>query len=320
MTTDSPSLTQDVKQKRQISIAGKKIEKRMKDDLSTINVLMKRKGAAKTSSGPTQAASSALLLKKLGITPEEMNSLREKSLSQTRSLADKYEKTSSDLKVDVTEYLSNSVYYSNRPQTFYAGGKAYDLGITPVDIFIPSSAVYQGAHIHAEGNGDGWITQDWGGNADQYGFFTARFDFTFIPPCATFYSFGAGVLSAGPYYLIADDGTFTSKEASCSINASIGVYQQLPAPAPPLNIQYVLQSDYQELFSDGDDNISRCDIALGIRRMQLDNVYLYVNIPVQISVDCTIEVYAKGEGSVADMNFSGKNGAIACAGLNIKSI
>jgi hypothetical protein len=37
-------------------------------------------------------------------------------------------------------------------------------------MFINPDEVYKHGHIQAEGDGDGIVTQEWGGNADQHAF------------------------------------------------------------------------------------------------------------------------------------------------------
>jgi hypothetical protein len=74
-----------------------------------------------------------------------------------------------------------------------------------------------------------------------------------------------------------------------------------------------------DIFTVGDDNIDKSDTCLVVDNTVINGVFLFGNIPVEISVYVTCEVMGKGAGSIADMNFTQGNGSIVCPGLSVKS-
>jgi hypothetical protein len=306
-------------------IHGVKIEK----EINGISKRSQRKPINfKTNKGYSSAASIKLLLKKLNITAHELDTLRNNSLAFTKASAKKFEKQSRETKIDVKALLANAalVNYESMNSILQPYSLPIPLDIPPspiVDTFINPDVTLKHGHIHAEGDGDGLITQAWGGNADQYDSFRANWKFNFTPPASAFYSFSSSIIAAGSYYLIADDGWPESKEASCSVNLQSWVYQELPRGAfiPPNTYlsQILVYGPDSDIFTDGDDNINRFSSVIVTGKIDFKALFLFANIPVEISIDVNCQVMGKGEGSIADMNFSQENGAICCPGLSVKS-
>ena len=254
------------------------------------------------------AASWKLFFKKLNIVVAELNTLRENSLAFTK--AKKFEKLSRKTNIDVKNLLAN------------ASPSGHDL---TKDTFVNPDSVYKYGQrsIHAEGEGDGIITQEWGGNADQYDFLHLDWKFNYTPPVSAFYNFNTSIIAACPYYLIADDGARDRKEASCKINVQSYVYQKLPAGTfiPPNNLLSYIEVDgsNSDIFTGGDHNINKFDTCVATGNIDFNGVFLFGNSPVEITVYVTCEVMGKGAGSIADMNFMEGNGTVVCPGLSVKA-
>jgi hypothetical protein len=271
------------------------------------------------------AASLKLLFKKLKITVEELNTLRENSLAFTKASAKKFEKLSRETNIDVKNLLANASPIGYDLTNSFLQPRSSPVPPPIVDTFINPDSVYKYGQdsIHAEGEGDGIITQEWGGNADQYDFLHLDWKFNYIPPVSAFYNFNTSIIAACPYYLIAHDGARDSKEASCKINVQSYVYQKLPVGAfiPPNNhLSYIeVDGSNSDIFTDGDDNINKFDTCIATGNIDFNGVFLFGNSPVEITVYVTCEVMGKGAGSIADMNFMQGNGTIVCPGLSVKS-
>jgi hypothetical protein len=266
-----------------------------------------------------------MAVKKLNITGEELNTLRENSLAFTKASAKKFEKLSRETNIDVKNLLANASLFGYDSTNSFLQPRSLPVPPPIVDTFInPDSAYKYGQRsIRAEGEGDGIITQEWGGNADQYDFLHLDWKFGYTPPVSAVYNFNTSIIAACPYYLIADDGAYDSKEASCRIHVQSYVYQKLPAGVfiPPNNhLSYIeVDGPNSDIFTDGDDNINKFDTCVAVDNVDINGVFLFGNIPVEISVYVTCEVMGKGAGSIADMNFTQGNGAIVCPGLRVKS-
>jgi hypothetical protein len=265
-------------------------------------------------------ASLKLLLEKLNITVEELNTLKENSPAFTKAI----EKLSRETNIDVKNLLANtSLIGYDLTNSFLQPPSSIPLPI--VDTFINPDSLYKyGQHsIHAEGEGDGIITQERGGNADQYDFLHLDWKFNYTPPVSAFYNFNTSIVAACPYYLIGDDGARNSKEASCKINVQSYVYQKLPAGSfiPPNNhLSYIeVDGPRSDIFTDGDASINKFDRCVAEDNIDFNGVFLFGNILVEITVYVTCEVMGKGAGAIADMNFTQGNGTVFCPGLSVKS-
>ena len=278
----------------------------------------------KTKQGFSNAASLKLLFKKLNITVEELNTSGGNSLVFTKASAKKFEKLSRETNIDVKNLLANASLIGYDSIDSLLQPRSLPGSPTSGETFINPDSVYKYGQrsIHAEGQGDGTITQEWGGYADQYDFLHLDWKFNYTPPVSAFYNFNTSIIAACPYYLIADDRAYDSKEASCRINVQSYVYQKLPAEAfiPPNNhLSYIeVDGPNSDIFTDGDDNINKSDTCVAVDNIDFKDVFLFGNIPVEISVYVTCEVMGKGAGSTADMNFTPGNGTIVCPGLSVK--
>jgi hypothetical protein len=243
----------------------------------------------------------------------------------TQASAKRFEKLSRETNIDVKNLLANVSLIGYDLTNSFLQSRSMPVPPTIVDTFVNSDSVYKYGQrsIHAEGQGDGTITQELGGNADQYDFLHLDWKFAYTPPVSAFYDFNTSVIAACPYYLIADGGAWDSKEASCRITVQSYVYQKLPAGAfiPPNNhLSYIeVDGPNSDIFTDGDDNIDKSDTCVAADNININGVFLFGNIPVEISVYVTCEVMGKGAGSIADMNFTQGNGTIVCPGLSVKS-
>jgi len=271
------------------------------------------------------AASLKLLFEKLNITVEELDTLTENSLAFTKANAKTFETLSLETNIDVKNLLANVSLIGYNSTNSFLQSLSLPIPSPIVDTFINPDSVYKYGQrsIHAEGEGDGIITQEWGGNADQYDFLHLDWKFNYTPPVSAFYNFNTSISAACPYYLVADDGARDSKEASCKINVQSYVYQKLPAGAfiPPNNHLSHIEVDgpRSDIFTDRDNNINKFHTCVAADSIDFDGVFLFGNIPVDITVYVTCEVMGRGAGSIADMNFTQGNGTIVCPGLSVKS-
>src|SRR6478735_12474319 len=158
---------------------------------------------------------------------------------ETRTLTSKLNITAEELNIDVKNLLANATLAGYDSTNSFLKPLSIPSPRAIGDTFIDPDSVYKYGQrsIHAEGEGDGIITQEWGGNADQYDFLHLDWKFNYTPPVSAFYNFNTSIIAACPYYLVADDGAYDSKEASCRIHVQSYVYQKLPAEAfvPPNN-------------------------------------------------------------------------------------
>ena len=244
-------------------------------------------------------------------------------MNVTEASAKKFEKLSRETNIDVKNLLAASLIGYDLTNSFL---QPRSLPVPPaiVDTFVNPDSIYKYGQrsIHAEGQGDGIITQELGGNADQYDFLHLDWKFAYTPPVSASYNFNTSIIAAGSYYLIVDDGACDSKEASCRINVQSYVYQKLPAGAfipPNGHLSYIeVDGPNSDIFTGGDDNINKFDTCVAADSININGVFLFGNIPVEISVYVTCEVMGKGAGSIANMNFTQGNGAIVCPGLSVK--
>jgi hypothetical protein len=246
-------------------------------------------------------------------------------MSVTNVSAKKLENLSRETNIDVKNVLTNASLTGYDPTNSFLQPRSLRVPHPVVDTFINPDSVYKYGQrsIHAEGEGDGIITQELGGNADQYDFLHLDWKFNYTPPASAFYNFNTSIIADFPYYLITGDSAYNSKEASCRIHVQSYVYQDLSAGAfipPNNNLSYIeVDGPNSDIFGDGDDNINKSDTCLVVDNTVINGVFLFGNIPVEISVYVTCEVMGKGAGSIADMNFTQGNGSIICPGLRVKS-
>ena len=136
-------------------------------------------------------ASLKLLLEKLNITVEELNTLKENSLAFTKASAKKFEKLSCETNIDVKNLLANGSLIGYDLTNSFLQPQSSPLPPPIVDTFINPDSVYKYGQrsIHAEGQGDGTITQERRGNADQYDFLHLDWKFAYTPPVSAIYNF-----------------------------------------------------------------------------------------------------------------------------------
>jgi hypothetical protein len=246
-------------------------------------------------------------------------------MSVTNASAKKFENLSRETNIDVKNALTNASLIGYDPTNSFLQPRSLRVPNPVVDTFLNPDSIYKYGQrsIHAEGEGDGIITQELGGNADQYDFLHLDWKFNYTPPASAFYNFNTSIIADCPYYLIAGDSACNSKEASCRIHVQSYVYQDLSAGAfipPNTHLSYIeVDGPTSDIFTDGDDNIDKSDTCLVVDNTVINGVFLFGNIPVEISVYVTCEVMGKGAGSIADMNFTQGNGSIVCPGLSVKS-
>jgi hypothetical protein len=246
-------------------------------------------------------------------------------MSVTNASAKKFEKLSRETNIDVKNLLANVSLIGYDLTNSFLQPRSLPVSSPIGDTFINPDSVYKyGQHsIHAEGQGDGIITQELGGDADQYDFLHLDWKFDYTPPASAFYNFNTSIIASCPYHLIADDGACDSKEAACRINVQSYVYQKLPPGAfiPPNNhLSYIeVDGPNSDIFTGGGNNINKFDTCVAVDNIDINGIFLFGNIPVEISVYVTCEVMGKGAGSIANMNFTQGNGAIVCPGLSVKS-
>ena len=243
----------------------------------------------------------------------------------TNASAMKFEMLSRETNIDVKNPLANASLMGYDPTNSFLRPRSLPVPPPIVDTFINPDSVYKYGQrsIHAEGEGDGIITQELGGDADQYDFLHLDWKFNYTPPSSAFYNFNTSIIAECQYYLVAGDSACDSKEASCRIHVQSYVYQDLQAGAfiPPNNhLSYIeVDGPNSDIFTDGDHNVNKSDTCLVVDNTVINGVFLFGNIPVEISVYVTCEVMGKGAGSIADMNFTQGNGSIICPGLSVKS-
>ena len=269
-------------------------------------------------------ASLNILFKKLNITVEKLNTLGENFLAFTNASARKFEKLSRKTNLDVQNLLVNASLVGYDPANSFLQPRSLPVPPPIGDTFISPDSVYKYGQrsIHAEGEGDGTITQELRGNADQYDFLHLDWKFDYTPQVSAFYNFNTSIIAACPYYMIARSGARNTKEASCRINVQSYVYQKLPegVSIPPNNHLSRIEVDgpRSDIFTDGDANINKFDTCVATDHIDFNGVFLFGNSPVEITIYVTCEVMGKGAGSIADMNFTRGNGAVVCPGLSVK--
>ena len=271
------------------------------------------------------AASLKLLFKKLNSRCKQFNTLRKNSLAFAKASSERIEKLSLETNIDIKNLLANASLTGFGSTNSFLQPRSLPVPFPTMDTFINPDLVYKYGQrsIHAEGEGDGIITQEWGGNADQYDFLHLDWKFDYTPPVSAFYNFNTSIIAACPYYLIADDSARDRNEASCRINVQSYVYQELPDEAfiPPNDHLHYIEVDgpHSDIFTDGDGSINKFDACVAADNIDFNSVFLFGNIPVRISVYVTCEVMGKGAGSIADMNFTQGHGTVICPGLSVKS-
>ena len=242
---------------------------------------------------------------------------------ETRTLTSKLNITVEELHIDVKNLLANATLAGYDSTNSFLKPRSIPVPRPIGGTFIDPDSVYKYGQrsIHAEGQGDGTITQERRGNADQYDFLHLDWKFRYTPPVSAIYNFNIPIIAACPYHLIAD-GACDNKEASCRIHVQSYIYQNLAARAfiPPNNhLSYVeVDGPNSDLFTDHDDNINKFDTCVAANNIDINGVFLFGNIPVEITVYITCEVMGKGAGSIADMNFTQGIGAVICPGLSVK--
>jgi hypothetical protein len=274
-----------------------------------------------------------LMNKKLGLSKEDIENCERKSVEACKKLEEKFKSQLAETKVDVRKMLESHLAKNGRlfsgPPPPWAPPPPPDL----LKIYLsPSPAVYQHCHVHAAGKGDGigasvWL---WGFDDEQWDSCRVDYDFSFTPLSNGTYNIWTSILSAGPYYLVADDGALNSKNVTCGLGVTFKVQQKYTVPVTPMPgvvgsamLSPTMSSfDYYEgfnLFEDGGQNISVQDSAIGTHVFD-QTFYFLQNNPVTINLSFTALVVARGDGSVADLDLSGNNGAIACPGVQITQI
>ena len=243
---------------------------------------------------------------------------------ETRTLTSKLNITAEELNIDVKNLLANATLAGYDSTNSFLKPLSIPSPRAIGDTFIDPDSVYKYGQrsIHAEGQGDGTITQERRGNADQYDFLHLDWKFRYTPPVSAVYNFNIPIIAACPYYLIAEMVHVTVKKllAEFMSNHMFTRTWRLEAFIPPNNhLSYVeVDGPNSDIFTDDDDNINKSDTCVAANNIDINGVFLFGNIPVEITVYVTCEVMGKGAGSIADMNFTQGNGAVVCPGLSVK--
>lgn len=143
-------------------------------------------------------------------------------------------------------------------------------------------------------SGSGWLgieAESVGQNAHR----TVVIEYSFIPTKTGLWTIFAGVDLHGFFILYADDQAWNSREARIKLNVSISASQYFPGPEVTHSILDI-----------GDDNINTSqlfdDHAGLVYLMQFKQ-----GDPVAVTIKISMEAYAHGDDSYAELNFS--NGA-----------
>ncbi|MFN0178044.1 MAG: hypothetical protein ACKVZ0_04535 [Gemmatimonadales bacterium] len=291
----------------------------------------------KVDKGLGQAAAFAKVLRKLGVTREDIAMVQASSAKYTREVGRQF--LASLARRNLTgipllsscAHLADSVDYSGKGravQLASVGRHDFALGSEPTPApvptsqFVPPDSFYRNCHVHGEGYGDG-VSWPWSSETGFGGqWCDIEYQFSFVPSLTTAYRLSASVIAAGPYYVIANDGACDSKEASCYLQCSLSVTQDLPGPiqvTPTITANKVAaNSPVVELFRAEGQNILEGDTCLGATRLELHPTLLFANIEANVSVTVSASAYARGEGSLADLNLAQPTGVIACLGLTVQ--
>src|SRR6476646_3105377 len=105
-------------------------------------------------------------------------------MSVTKASAKKFEKLSRETTIDVKNLLANASLIGYDSTDSFLRPRSLPVPPPIVDTFINPDSIYKYGprSIHAEGQGDGTITQERRGNADQYDFLHLDWKFAYTPP------------------------------------------------------------------------------------------------------------------------------------------
>jgi hypothetical protein len=254
-----------------------------------------------------------LLRKKLGITDDELNAIRQASLNRSELTRKRYHYLLQEGRPNVKELLRMfgfSPESSSDPTPDPSGPPT-----PPAPVTIPPAVAIQGGLVDAEGQGEGWGADD-----EQYSQLDCAFTYTYTPSASGYYSFQVGVTVFGAYKVFADDDWWESKEAYLSITARLVVQNDVSQGAfsPPQHS--VTTSPVITLYNDGDDNIDHVGELLGQDTVSIDRIWLQAGVPISAVVDVRCNAKAKGDGSQATAALDNPNGFIACGGLIISLV
>jgi len=295
-----------------------------------------RRHEAKVKEKMSEAILFARVFEKIGISTEDLEDVRAKSTAYTRVVGRSFVESlarknlSAMAQFSKCAHLTNAVDYRQKgrsiPMQAVASHSWQGTDSPPPpppsaeSVWLPPDTVFKDCHLHGEGIGDGvdwpWVSDDGtrGGSCDIV------FNFQFVPDDTGIFTFTSSVMVGGLYYLVANDGPFDSKEASCSFGACLGVTQSLGKQvviAPGITADKVeAYTPEVVLFSEDSQNICYGDVCFGWPILNT-SLLLFAKLQADISVTVSANAWARGGGSLADLNLARPTGSIGCPGLSV---
>lgn len=286
--------------------------------------------------GMNQEAALEHVLSKAGISRQDLAEVRRKSSEYTRAVGESFIASLQRKQLSGMSYFTKSPLFASDYDWASKGRSIRMKGVgihswqfgaedslqptPPPPQYLPPNAFFQDCHVHGAGIGCGvnwpWVTDDGtrGGSCD------IEYQFSLTPATTDNYMFSSLVEFGGTYYLVADDGFFDSKEAWCKVSCYLGVNQPLPMPVQISNEITVNEvqafTPVVDLFYEDGQNILDGGGTGGSTKLNL-SVLLFANNPVEISVIISVDAWARGDGSVADLNLARPTGALVCGGVMI---
>lgn len=281
--------------------------------------------------GFTQADALFQVFEKAGVSREELAQIQAKTSEHTRAVGKSFIESLKERNLNGMTAFENAAHLTN--DIDYPGkGRPIQLksigvhtwnpvlfdGPVPPPQYYPPNAVYQDCHIHGEGVGSGidwpWVTD----TGERGGTCWVEYKFSFIPSVPKQYALSSSVIFGGLYSLVADDGALDSKEAQCDVSSFMTVQQILPAPVPVLSgrtVDKVAASTASiSLFDIDSQNILDGGVCSGGTTHEL-TLLLFSGIEADVSVMVSVDAWARGDGSMVDLNLANPVGAVGCAGL-----
>lgn len=174
--------------------------------------------------------------------------------------------------------------------------------------------------VQAEGHNYGWSTQ-WGSDDDvERKTALIYWGYSFIPTETRDYELSALIWFSGNYIIYANDKLWNSKEATAEINVGMGFSQPFLNAGQQVTIVPVWEGgpgDFPPFFKIGDDNIDANNDIHEVQVISHEKIHLEKDIEAAIGCYARIYVYARGDGSLSDINFTGTNNGIGCPYLRI---
>jgi len=283
--------------------------------------------------GLTQSAMLGQILRRAGISDDEFNRMTAESAAYTRAVGQAFIQSLPERQVDSAAVLSKYAHLSDEIDYPGKGTRLPLKGVIhhswstsapqaapvePRSEYLPSDSIFQDCHVHGEGTGSG-ISWPWDSDDGTRGQSCAiQFAFQYRPTTTGVYLFRVAPLVYGHFRLVADDGVWDSKEAWCSVQSTLNLKQVLPWPvevAPGVQATEINRwAPASVLFFEGGQNILRSDPFAEDAVLNLSSL-LYSNILCNVSLMIYLDAYARGDGSIADLNSANPQGRVACGGV-----